>query len=226
MGKSSAKSQQDNDNFGNQEEILLGVLTAIDDDANTSQRTISRQLDVALGLANAYLKRCVRKGWIKIQQVPHRRYAYFLTPQGFAEKTRLTGQYLTASFNFFRQARNQISDLMGQCVEKGWTRIVFIGVSELAEVGTICAHDYPLKVLAVIDPVHAGGQFCGMPVHASVAECEQVDAAIITSYPKTDLALRLAARELDSQRVLVPKLLKLSQAKSAPAQEPTQAAAE
>ena len=68
------------------EDIVLGVLTAIDRDSNTSQRTISRELDVALGLANAYLKRCVRKGLIKIKQVPRRRYAYYLTPQGFAER--------------------------------------------------------------------------------------------------------------------------------------------
>jgi DNA-binding MarR family transcriptional regulator len=77
------------------EDIVLGVLTAIDRDSNTSQRTISRELDVALGLANAYLKRCVRKGLIKIKQVPRRRFAYYLTPQGFAEKTRLTAEYLS-----------------------------------------------------------------------------------------------------------------------------------
>ena len=90
-------------------------LDAIDRDSNTSQRTISRELNVALGLANGYLKRCVRKGWIKIKQAPRRRYAYYLTPQGFAEKARLTGQYLTASFTFFRRAREQMSALLGEC---------------------------------------------------------------------------------------------------------------
>ncbi len=226
MAKTASESLHNTNEFGNQEEILLGVLTAIDRNANTSQRTMSRDVNVALGLANAYLKRCVRKGWIKIQQVPRHRYAYYLTPQGFAEKTRLTGQYLTASFNFFRRARNQISELMHQCTENGWHQIAFIGVSDLAEVGTICAHDYPIKVVAIADPAHAGRQFCGLPVRASLAECGPIDAAIVTSFPKPEIALRLAEAEIGSNRVLVPRLLQLSRSKSANGQKPSRTAAE
>ena len=132
------------DSFGNQDEILLGVLTVVERDANTSQRGISRELDVALGLANAYLKRCVRKGLIKIKQVPRRRYAYYLTPRGFAEKSRLAGEYFSASFTFFRRARAQMSELMSDCDRLGWRRIAFAGISDLAEVGVICAHDFPI----------------------------------------------------------------------------------
>ena len=46
------------------------------------------------------------KGLVKMSQVPLNRYAYYLTPQGFAEKSRLTAEYLSVSFNFFRRARN------------------------------------------------------------------------------------------------------------------------
>lgn len=132
-------NQENTSTEGRREDILLGVLTAIDRDSNTSQRTISRELNVALGLANAYLKRCVRKGLIKIKQVPRRRYVYYLTPQGFAEKSRLTAQFLSASFTFFRRAREQISELMRDCTEQGLPRIAFAGVSDLTEVGTRCA---------------------------------------------------------------------------------------
>ncbi len=227
MAKTASEPPRNVNDFGDQDEILLGVLTAIDSNANTSQRNISRELNVALGLANAYLKRCVRKGWIKIQQVPRRRYAYYLTPQGFAEKTRLTGQYLTASFNFFRRARNQISELMRQCTENGWHRVAFIGVSELAEVGTLCAHDYPIKVVAIADPAYAGRQFCGLPVCASLAECGPIDAAIVMSLSKPEDALRLAKVEIGFDRVLVPRLVQLSRSKSANGQKkPSRTAAE
>src|SRR5262245_61676822 len=97
MAKSARNKGNDGD-FAANDEILLGVLTAVEHDGNVSQRHISTELGVALGLANAYLRRCVRKGLIKIQQVPRRRYVYYLTPHGFAEKARLTGQYLSASF--------------------------------------------------------------------------------------------------------------------------------
>ena len=85
--------------------IVLSVLTSIERDSSITQRKLANELGIALGLANAYLRRCVRKGLIKMSQVPLNRYAYYLTPQGFAEKSRLTAEYLAASFNFFRRAR-------------------------------------------------------------------------------------------------------------------------
>ena len=115
-----------------------------------------RELGVALGLANAYLKRCVGKGWIKVSQAPARRYAYYLTPNGFAEKARLTAEYFSYSFTFFRRAREQMSQLMAQCAANGWTRIAFAGASELAEVGTLCAHDFPIKLVGVVDEKRGG----------------------------------------------------------------------
>ena len=86
MAQPPAKAGKKSDTTPDFDETLLGVLNVIERDSQTSQRLISSELGVALGLANAYLKRCVRKGLIKISQVPRRRYAYYLTPQGFAEK--------------------------------------------------------------------------------------------------------------------------------------------
>ncbi len=83
-------------------EIMLEVLSAVERDSRITQRSLSHDLGIALGLANAYLKRCTKKGLIKIRQVPLNRYAYYLTPKGFAKKSRLTAEYLAVSFNFFR----------------------------------------------------------------------------------------------------------------------------
>lgn len=210
MAKSVRQSEKSRDSFGNEDQILLGVLAAVERDANTSQRGISRELDVALGLANAYLKRCVRKGLIKIKQVPRRRYVYYLTPQGFAEKSRLAGQYFSASFTFFRRARAQMSDLMGVCARLGWHRIAFAGISELAEVGVICAHDFPIKVVGVVEPSRAGEIFCGLPVNASVSECGPVDAVIITDLVNPESMCRAIGGEIGTERILAPRLLQIA----------------
>lgn len=195
---------------GRREDILLGVLTAIDRDSNTSQRTISRELNVALGLANAYLKRCVRKGLIKIKQVPRRRYAYYLTPQGFAEKSRLTAQFLSASFTFFRRARDQISDLMRDCTEQGLPRIAFAGVSDLTEVGTLCAHDHPVTLVGIVDVDRAGEEYCGLPVRGSLQELDPVDVVIVTSLVNPDTVFRAMEQALGHGRVLAPPMLSLA----------------
>ena len=191
------------------EDILLGVLDAIDRDSNTSQRTISRELNVALGLANAYLKRCVRKGLIKIKQVPRRRYAYYLTPQGFAEKSRLTAQYLSASFTYFRRAREQISELMRDCTEQNLHRIAFAGISDLTEVGRLCAHDHPVTLVGIVDDERAGEQYLGLPVRESIKDLQPVDAVIITSLAHPDVIFRAMERELGRGRVFAPQMLAL-----------------
>jgi DNA-binding MarR family transcriptional regulator len=210
VAKSVRQSQKPLDSFDNEDEIVLGMLAAVERDANTSQRGLSSELDVALGLANAYLKRCVRKGLIKIKQVPRRRYAYYLTPRGFAEKSRLAGQYFSASFNFFRRARAQMSELMSHCSRDGWRRIAFAGISDLAEVGVICAHDFPIKVVAVIEASRAGDKFCGLPVVGSVSECGPVDAIIITDLTNAELTYRTISNEIEVQRLLAPELLQIA----------------
>jgi DNA-binding MarR family transcriptional regulator len=101
---------------GEDERIVLNLLNSVDDGAQ-SQRRIAEELGIALGLVNAYLKRCIKKGLIKVTQAPARRYAYYLTPKGFAEKSRLTVEYLAASFSFFRQARADCTRSIGAGAE-------------------------------------------------------------------------------------------------------------
>ena len=90
MGAGSVMDRAVSSDSGEDDRIVLNLLNSVDDGAQ-SQRRIAEDLGIALGLVNAYLKRCVKKGLVKVSQAPARRYAYYLTPQGFAEKSRLTG---------------------------------------------------------------------------------------------------------------------------------------
>ena len=99
--------------------ITLAVLNAVQENDQVTQRSLAQEVGVALGLANAYLKRCVKKGLVKVSMVPSNRYAYYLTPKGFAEKSRLTAEYLSQSFRFFRTARNECSQLLKSCATRG-----------------------------------------------------------------------------------------------------------
>src|SRR5439155_1119482 len=68
----------------------LQLLNEVERNAAVTQRSLARNLGVAVGLANLYLKRLVRKGHIKITTIPKHRIKYLLTPRGMAEKSRLT----------------------------------------------------------------------------------------------------------------------------------------
>ncbi len=146
------------------DEITLGVLSAVELSEGVTQRKIAQSLGIAVGLANAYFKRCVRKGLIKIDQIPMRRYAYYLTPRGFAEKSRLTAEYLSVSLDFFRQARRECTALLAYAKRRDWQRIGLIGAGELAEVAVLSAGEMGISIELIIDRERAGQTCAGKPV--------------------------------------------------------------
>src|SRR5213592_4540261 len=153
---------------GGNPSIVLSVLTSVEHDSAITQRKLAHELGIALGLANAYLRRCVRKGLVKMRQVPINRYAYYLTPQGFAEKSRLTAEYLSVSFNFFRRARGDCAVLLRQCAARGWRRVALYGAGDLAEIAVLSAGESGIEVVCVIDLEAAGRRCAGLPVVADL----------------------------------------------------------
>ncbi|MGY4311308.1 winged helix-turn-helix transcriptional regulator [Bradyrhizobium sp. JR3.5] len=128
------------DSSGEDERIVLNLLNSVDDGAQ-SQRRIAEELGIALGLVNAYLKRCIKKGLVKVSQAPARRYAYYLTPKGFAEKSRLTMEYLSSSFSFFRQAKADCAQVLQLAKAQQFQNLVLCGRSDLAEIALLSAVD-------------------------------------------------------------------------------------
>src|SRR5882762_8580374 len=141
------------------ERIVLGLLNSVEHDGDKSQRHIAAELGIALGLVNAYLKRCVKKGLVKVHDAPARRYAYYLTPQGFAEKSRLTVQYLSNSFSFFRLAKSDCARVFDDAKARWFTRLVLAGKSDLAEIAILCAVEAAVTIVAVVDPRSDDAQF-------------------------------------------------------------------
>ena len=90
-----------------EQKVMVHLLTEIERNPSFTQRSLASELNIALGLMNQYLKRCITKGWIRASQVSPRRITYFLTPEGFKEKSHMVKNYLAESMTFFRNARAQ-----------------------------------------------------------------------------------------------------------------------
>lgn len=191
-------------------QIMLNLLEAVERDGGQSQRHLASELDVALGLINTYLARCIKKGLVKARQAPARRYIYYLTPRGLTEKSRLTVQYLTSSFGFFREAKADCFELFQTARERGFANLVLAGKSDLAEIVSICASDGGCKIVAVVDPLSAGGAFSGVPlVRAFDAVTVPFDAVLITDLVDARKTCETAIDRFGAERVLVPALLRL-----------------
>jgi DNA-binding MarR family transcriptional regulator len=187
--------------------ILLGLLSSVERDGGQSQRRLATDLGVALGLINAYLRRCVKKGLVKVKQAPARRYVYYLTPIGLAEKSRLTFEYLSVSFEFFRLAKAECGAVFVTAAERGFSRVALAGISDLAEIAMICALEKNLNVTAIVDDTSQLPHFLGLPVATSFAEVVGLCDAVIVTDPRRAVELtEQACAFFTADRVLKPNL--------------------
>jgi DNA-binding MarR family transcriptional regulator len=189
----------------------LEILQAIEEKKDVTQRHIADRLDVALGLANSYLKRCVRKGLVKIHQAPANRYLYYLTPKGFSEKSRLTAEYLSTSFDFYRRAGDSLTDIYKQCVSQGHKDILFCGVSELAEIASTRSHEHDINIVGGFDPYCEKKIFLHLPIWKNYKNAEKHDVCLITALDKPDSFYTMMLNEVDKCKILVPSILGINQ---------------
>jgi len=190
--------------------IMLGLLDAVEQDRAQSQRLLASELGIALGLVNAYLKRCVKKGLVKVRGAPARRYAYYLTPQGFAEKSRLTVEYLSYSFDFFRQAKKDCLGLFDAARARGIKNVVLAGQTDLAEIAALCAIERGIEILGTVQKGTERREFLGVPSFADFDDIPQsFDAVMITDVIRPRETSDEAISRFGLERVLIPDLLRI-----------------
>lgn len=142
----------------------LLVLQEVEQNPILTQRSLSKKLGLALGLTNLYLKRLVRKGYIKITTIPRNRIQYLLTPRGMKEKSRLTYEYLQYSLSYYRDIRHQLAHTLVLLEQAGAKRIVIFGVGELAELAYLSIQESDLELVGFIaDGDGQGDRYLSFP---------------------------------------------------------------
>ena len=165
----------------------LQILHELANDDSLTQRDLSSRLGIALGLVNSYIKNLVKKGYITVKAIPTKRYAYYLTPSGFTEKTRLTYHMLQDYTNIYRQARKNLQTLFGELLEQGVKTVVFAGTDEVAEIAYLTLQESNLKLAGVVDMENLGATFFGnkvMPIQA-IGQLTY-DRIVVTSFLKRE----------------------------------------
>ena len=199
---------------GEDDRIVLGLLSSVEDGSN-SQRRIAAELGIALGLVNAYLKRCVKKGLVKVSEAPARRYAYYLTPHGFSEKSRLTVEYLSSSFSFFRRAKADCAHVFEIAKALNFQTLILCGKSDLAEIAILSALESGVSIIAIVDGNADVQLFAGKEVVTSYENLKTpFDAVVITDVVNARQSFDEAAKLYGAQRVLAPTLLGLTGSRS------------
>ena len=124
----------------------LQTLEAIELDDRITQRSLSSKLGIALGLTNIYLKRLVRKGYVKVVNLQSNRLRYLLTPKGITEKTRLTYEFMEYSLFLYGQVREQLRTRLQPYVLENRKRVAMYGTGEAAELAYLSIAELGLEI--------------------------------------------------------------------------------
>lgn len=197
------------ENLNLADRATLKLLVALENGQQATQRGLAARLGVALGMTNYLVKRAVRKGLLKVDKIPAKRYAYYVTPKGFGEKSRLVAQYLSSSLMFFRQARGEYAALFAQMSGQNHARIALFGMGELTEIALLSAQEDNVNVAAVIQPGCNQDLFSGVPVLSSLELALEhgVDAVVITAADAPQAAYDLMVDQFGIDRVYTVPLL-------------------
>ena len=88
------------------------------------------------------------------------------------------------------------------------------GVSDLAEIATLCAREYSISLIAVIDPTSAGGNVGDIPIVKDFQSAKNagggIDAVILTDLNNPQDGFDALTRHLPVERILAPSILNIS----------------
>jgi DNA-binding MarR family transcriptional regulator len=166
------------------EEHSRRILASFESDHGISQRSLSRELGIALGLTNLLVKRLVRKGWVRIVQIKPNRVKYLITPAGIAEKARMSRAYLESSVEYYKDARDRVQEQFASLSIGRSARIVFYGAGEVAEIGYICLGETDLHLVGVVDGARTK-PFFGL----NICTPGQLDGLVLDGQPFDYLAV-------------------------------------
>jgi len=84
--------------FNMKREEVLNLLREVTASPGMTQRELSSKIGISLGKLNFILRACIEKGFVKVSNFRKANnrsaYLYYLTPEGFEEKARITYHFL------------------------------------------------------------------------------------------------------------------------------------
>ena len=168
----------------------LKILEHVTEAEELPRRVAASKLGVSVKLAHTLLSGLVERGLLHVRKENARRWRYFLTPRGIAEKARLTREFIEFSFEFYGEARRRSARVCRDLSEAGVRRIGFVGVGELAEITYLGVQEWGLELVDVFDPERAGRAFFGCAVRPveEIAGSEAERLIITTFDPRNPMA--------------------------------------
>jgi len=187
----------------------LQFLEEVEQNPKISQRELSNKFGIALGVTNACIKRMVRRGLIRLRGFPPRRIAYYLTPKGFAEKSKLTLHFLSYNIHHYAEMKKLISRKLLEMQAGGVKRVLFYGVGDEMEVAYITLQGVDLHLVGIVDADEnmQGKELFGYRIQGPQAiPSLRPDLVLITSMTDKGKELDGIMKHLNNRKIRVERL--------------------
>ncbi|MFQ5964416.1 MAG: winged helix-turn-helix transcriptional regulator [Candidatus Scalinduaceae bacterium] len=152
------------ENFNNLDVRELEILEKIENNGHLTQRDLSKEVGIALGLVNHLLKKMARKGWIKIKNINAKKIRYLITPQGAKEKSSLLYKRIESTIHFYLEAKKVIKEKIVHIKNDGVKNVSIYGVNHIAEVLFIVLKELGLRLDCVVDNDRKGEEWFGYTI--------------------------------------------------------------
>lgn len=144
----------------NNEDIhMLRLMGEIDREGNSSQRELSRRLNLSLGLVNTFIKRLINRGYFTVTTISKNRLQYGLTPEGVAKKGILTLEYFRYSSHFHKEIKRLLVKRFDEMKKNSIHSVIFFGAGETAELAYLYMLLTDIKLVGVVDETRFGKSF-------------------------------------------------------------------
>ena len=198
-------------NLSVHEQHELRVLELVEERDKITQRGVATELEIAVGMANALIKRLVLKGYIKVKDAPSRRYGYYITPEGFMEKGRLVSKYIANSFKFFGEARRDYDVIACQISAGQVTGVCCVGTGEVMEIAQMVFATHNIEVVCVLDVLaHEGQRHFQSYFDIPKEMVSRIGHLVITETRRPHKVFEIMASTEVDKEILAPAFMQIS----------------
>lgn len=121
------------------------LLNIIGKQLDTSQRYLSKKMDLSLGMINMLIRRMITKGYLRIEQLDKRKVQYLLTPKGFAEKMRKSVKYTMNTLNHIGMIKDNVKDIFERLYAEDYRKFYVYCEHDLTLLIEKAFHELPHK---------------------------------------------------------------------------------
>ncbi len=164
---------------GNLDIRELEILERLEGNGHLTQRDLSKEVGIALGLVNHLLKKMVQKGWIKIKNIDSKKIRYLITPEGAREKSGLLYKRVESTIHFYLDAKRVIKEKVEHLKGDGVKSVSIYGINHISEVLFIVLKELGLELTYVVEEEKEGEEWFGYNVIGMEVFAENKDSVLI-----------------------------------------------